>query len=145
MEVLREGSADVAGRAWQTATLTRDVDTWNWNTDYVLPFFNNENDAMVDPSGEYTFLTRATDEVGNRTPEPFYLGIPIRIDNTAPIAVITDTGSATALITRPLDISGIFTDPGVVAKGVGVRLAVGFRIDQGTQHRSIGYVVCSVR
>jgi hypothetical protein len=119
VEVLLEGSAGVAGRAWQTATLTRTVDTWNWNIDYVLPSFNNENETMVDPTGEYTFLTRATDEVGNRTPEPFYLGVPIRIDNTAPIAVITDTGSATALITRPLDIRGVITDPGTVAKGVG--------------------------
>ncbi len=117
VEVLLEGTGEVAGRAWQTATLSAQGDgVWAWQLDYVLPAYNNDGKSMTTPTGEYTFIVRATDNVGNTPGSP--LAIPLRIDNTAPIATVTDTGPLGDVITRSLSIGGVITDPGVVGKGI---------------------------
>ena len=107
VEVLLEGqSAGIAGNGWQTATVTGG----NWSIDYVLPLVDNEKDAMPDPTGTYYFYVRATDNVGNRTPEGQLVGIDIRVDARAPEAEITYTGPSTATITQTLALRGVITD-----------------------------------
>ncbi len=124
VEVLLEGSGAVAGQAWQKATLSSPGgQKADWSLAYVLPLFDNDQDAMPDPSGEYRFLVRATDKVGNVHRSP--LAIPLRVDNTAPLAEITYTGPYTSVITQPLTLSGVITDPGLVASGVG-RLEIAY-------------------
>jgi len=117
VEIMLEGTGAVAGQGWQTATLSSPgAQASNWSLDYVLPLHNNDKDSMPNPTGEYTFLVRATDNVGNRTAS--FTGIPLRIDNTPPVADITYTGPSANVITQTLAIGGVITDPGVVARGV---------------------------
>jgi hypothetical protein len=113
--VLLEGRGDVAGQGWQTATLSAPVgNEWDWSLDYVLPTFSNSGQTPTDPTGEYTFTVRATDNAGLVTPAPYLL----RIDNAAPVVAITVPGPTSAVTTPSLTIGGVITDPGVVAKGL---------------------------
>ncbi len=112
----------VSGDGWQETSL--DGDTLRqaqgsaWALDYVLPIFNDDNEAVANPSGDYVFITRATDEVGNRTPEKDYPGILILLDHTAPVAELTYTGPSTATITQTVTLSGVVTDPTYIAIGL---------------------------
>jgi hypothetical protein len=103
-----------SGNGWQEVPLVGDT----WATDYVLPVFEDDNAALVNPTGQYVFFTRATDEVGNRTPEAEYPGILIKVDATAPVASLTYTGPSTTTITQTVTLSGVVTDTGSVAKGL---------------------------
>ncbi|MBN1873374.1 MAG: Ig-like domain-containing protein [Anaerolineae bacterium] len=119
VQVLLEGQNDVAGQGWQTATLTSLGGTsWAWNLDYQLPTKNNADELLVDPSGEYIFIVRASDSVGNVSHSP--LAINLRLDTTPPEASITDTGlgEVNTVITGALTISGPIIDPGVTAAGI---------------------------
>ena len=117
VEVMLEGSGSVVGQGWQTATLTSPGgQVSDWGLDYVLPLYDDDKQAIVSPTGEYTVLVRATDNVGNLSPSP--TAVPLRIDSTPPVVEITTIGASTNVITRPLIIGGIITDPGVVAGGL---------------------------
>jgi hypothetical protein len=116
VQVLLEGAEEVAGYGWQTTTLTAlGGNNWAWNLDYHLPAINNDSEMMSDPSGEYNFSVRATDNVDNQTDAS--LNITLRVDNAAPIATISTTGPSTT-ITQSLTIGGVITDPGIVAAGL---------------------------
>ncbi len=117
VQALLEGANRVAGQGWQTATLTAlGGNNWGWHLDYVLPALNNDSEVLSDPSGEYNFVVRATDHVGNVTHSS--LNILLRIDSAPPVATISDTGPSTTTITQSLTIAGVITDPGVVAAGL---------------------------
>jgi hypothetical protein len=117
VEILLEGEDEVAGYGWQTAWLSpQGGGVWDWTLDYVLPAVNNDGVPMTNPTGEYVFLIRATDNVGNAPASPTLLAL--RIDNTAPVASLDDMGAVTGLITQSLTIGGVITDPTVAAKGV---------------------------
>ncbi|MCP4542733.1 MAG: hypothetical protein GY832_36890 [Chloroflexi bacterium] len=117
VQVLLEGADEVAGYGWQTATLTSlGGNNWAWNLDYHLPAINNNSEMMSDPSGEYNFSVRATDNVDNQTDAS--LNIILRVDNAAPVATISTTGPSTTTITQSLTIAGVITDPGSVAAGL---------------------------
>jgi hypothetical protein len=103
-----------SGNGWQEVPLVGG----SWATDYVLPIIEDNNAALVNPTGQYVFFTRATDQVGNRTSETEYPGILIKVDATAPVASLAYTGPSTTIITQTLTLSGVVTDTGSVAKGL---------------------------
>ncbi len=112
----------ISGDGWQEATL--DGDTLRqaqgraWAIDYVLPIFNDDTEAVANPTGDYVFITRATDEVGNRTPEKDYPGILILLDHTAPVAELTYPDPSTTTITQTVTLSGAVMDPTYIAIGL---------------------------
>ncbi|MGD9101664.1 MAG: PA14 domain-containing protein, partial [Anaerolineae bacterium] len=111
VEVLLEGQeGGVAGNGWQTATLSGGPWAGDWGIDYVLPLANDEKQALADPTGVYFFYVRATDNVGNRTPDGALVGIDIRVDAAPPVAALTYTGPSTATITQTLTLRGVVTD-----------------------------------
>lgn len=119
VQVLLEGVGEVSGQGWQTATLAAPgANSSDWSIDYVLPAFNDQGEAVLDPTGEYYFMMRAIDNAGNITPDPMIETRLLRIDNSAPIASVTDTGPGGGVITQSLTIGGVITDVGVVAKGL---------------------------
>jgi hypothetical protein len=122
VEVLLEGQAGVAGNTWQPATLTP---AGGWSLNYVLPIFNNDKEAMPNPTGSYTFLSRATDNVGNQTAAGHGVLLSIQVDNTAPLADLQYTGPSTTTITTTVTLSGVVTDPGSAAAGLS-RLQMAF-------------------
>ncbi len=123
--LLKGKTSGVAGNGWQTATVTGGT----WAIDYQLPLVDNDNKAISDPTGTYEFYVRATDNVGNSTPEGSLVGVDIRVDAQPPTAKITYTGPSTATITQTLSLRGVITDaPGgdpALARGIG-GLEIGF-------------------
>ncbi|MBM3134650.1 MAG: LamG domain-containing protein, partial [Chloroflexi bacterium] len=73
----------------------------------------------------YTFLSRATDNVGNQTAAGHGILLSIQVDNTAPLADLQYTGPSTTTITTTVTLSGVITDPGSVAAGLS-RLQMAF-------------------
>jgi hypothetical protein len=111
------GTHDVAtlltpnGSGWQTAALAGNT----WTLDYVLPAFGSDNQALINPTGVYTFHARAADQLNNQSAPA---SLALRVDTTAPVAALTYTGPSSTTITQTLALSGILTDPLDVAAGV---------------------------
>ena len=99
------------GRNWQTATLG----IGTWSLDYVLPEFGAGGRSLVNPTGVYSTLVRATDGVGNLAET---VSRTLQVDATPPEASLTDTGPSTTTITTTLTVGGVITDVGSVAIGV---------------------------
>ncbi len=127
--VLVEVLVEPLSNFWQTAVLNGS----DWTIDYALSTFDADhgNLPVIDPTGQYTVTVRATDLVGNVTPDASLLTFPVRVDNRAPITeldpintqitVISPTLNfltATTFISTNLTLSGVITDPGQVASGV---------------------------
>jgi hypothetical protein len=125
VQVLLEGLGEVAGQGWQTATLSAPgANNSDWSIDYLLPVVNNAGEAILNPTGEYQFKMRAIDGAGNVTPDPQIETRLLGIDNSVPLASVTDTGPGGGVITQSLAIGGVITDTGVVAKGLaGLKIA----------------------
>ncbi|GAB4494722.1 MAG: hypothetical protein OHK0052_00470 [Anaerolineales bacterium] len=120
---------------WHTATLSGGA----WTLNYPLAAFDANGETLQDPTAYYTVTVRATDAVGNRTPEAAYLTFNLRVDNTAPqtawlspqpgtpVAYLDGllvTPPTTATYTASLVISGTLVETGTVqtgAAGVQVR------------------------
>jgi type II secretory pathway pseudopilin PulG/subtilisin-like proprotein convertase family protein len=107
------------GSGWQSTRYDTPSVHRVLSLDYLLPAFDNENNALTNPTGVYTLNLRAQDDVNNRTPEAVYG--QFQIDNTAPVADLRYTGPSTTVITSTaVVLTGVITDPGPVASGVSV-------------------------
>ncbi|MFN2284939.1 MAG: LamG-like jellyroll fold domain-containing protein, partial [Anaerolineae bacterium] len=116
MEALLEGGPGVAGHGWQGATYRAADHTW-WDLDYILPAFNNDDDALIDPSGTYTLSLRAKDDVDNQMEAAVYA--VFALDHTGPVADLRYTGPSTTVISSTsIVLTGVITDPGSTASGV---------------------------
>ncbi len=107
---------------WQKATLSGG----NWTINYALPLIGSNGAALTNPTGQYTFTVRATDNVNNTTAAANYLSGRIRLDNTAPIASLSYLGTVTqtTVISVPTALSGSVVEMGSVITGVsGVEVA----------------------
>jgi len=102
------------GAGWQTASLTLP----DWALDYRLPRFRDDGSPLNNPTGFYTLTVRATDRLGNQTPETAYTQVAFGVDTTPPVADVRDTGPSTTTITQTLLVTGVITDPGAAAIGV---------------------------
>ncbi|MFZ0546257.1 MAG: LamG-like jellyroll fold domain-containing protein, partial [Candidatus Promineifilaceae bacterium] len=105
VEVLMQGGPNVVGNGWQTATL----DVGVWDVDYILPQVGTGNTDVSDPTGVYTVTVRATDSVGNVTPESNYVTEQLTLDVDPPIPVL-NTDLPTTAITTSLTITGQILD-----------------------------------
>lgn len=92
------------GNRWQVAALQGNT----WSIDYVLPY------DMPDPTGVYSVSVRATDQVGNRTPE-LVVPTPLRLDIDRPGAAIGAADATTTIVTSTLTLSGVISDTAGVA------------------------------
>lgn len=99
------------GDAWQEATLNGG----NWSLDYVLPVFGSDGAALTDPTGVYTVAVRAIDALGNQS-DPVTRNV--YVDNSPPVAAVTNTGPSTTTITQTLAVSGLVTETGSVVAGI---------------------------
>jgi hypothetical protein len=119
-QMLKPGGKDLyppAGNGWQSVRYETPGVHRVLSLDYVLPAFDNENNALTSPSGVYTLSLRAQDDLSNQTPEAVYSYF--QLDNTAPVADLRYTGSSTTTITNTtVALTGVITDPGPVASGI---------------------------
>ena len=121
VEVLLEGADGSSGLGWQVA----DLGNSHWSIDYILSGFDNAEIALGDPTGVYTLSLRAWDVPGNHTSSMVYPP-PVRLDNTSPGVELTYPLTDTVILTdTALLITGIVTDSGSVASGIG-RVEVAF-------------------
>ncbi|RLC77612.1 MAG: hypothetical protein DRI81_08290, partial [Chloroflexi bacterium] len=121
VEVLLQGQGGAAaGFGWQPATLSGN----SWSLDYRLSGFDNDQVAIVNPTGIYTLSLRAADVPGNRAPEAVYPPT-VNLDNTAPDTALTFPLSGTVALTDTTHfITGPITETGVISYGVaGVEIA----------------------
>jgi hypothetical protein len=100
-------------QGWLTATLDR---ANQWSLDYQLPRFGGDGQALTHPTGIHVVWARASDGAGNLSAP---LTMTLAVDTTPPVADIRDTGASPSAITQTLAVSGIITDVGPVAIGVG--------------------------
>ncbi len=78
------------GERWQIPEY--DPATRRWQMYYTLPGFDATNNAVVDPTGQYTFVMRAYDKSGNvRISAP----VQLRIDQQAPATTLDTPASIT--------------------------------------------------
>jgi len=106
-----EGLVTPNGGDWQPAVLNGGL----WTLDYALPFADAGGEAITDPTGQYTLLLRATDNLGNQTPQADALQVQFQIDATPPVAAL---GAMPDAISGDLTLTGVITDPGSIASGV---------------------------
>ena len=113
---------------WQTAVLDANG---NWQIDYPLSRYDQDNQLVLQATGQYTVSVRATDNVGNISPDNGFI-YNVRADNTPPQAsldslttqtVISGTTPTTIIttvgvITQNITLSGVITDPGAVSAGL---------------------------
>ncbi|MFZ0548223.1 MAG: LamG domain-containing protein, partial [Candidatus Promineifilaceae bacterium] len=97
VEVLLEGEEGQFGYGWQKAALNGST----WTLDYLLP-------ANADPNGIYSVQLRATDAVGNVSPQSS--SAEFSADFTPPIISLDSLDATTTVISQPLTLSGQVTD-----------------------------------
>lgn len=111
------------GSGWQPADVVTTTAPNTWSIAYPLSAFDASNTALVDPSGAYTVTVRATDALGDTTPESQYLTRRIRLDTSPPNAALTAIGSSTVIssvtvISQTLRLSGVVSETGRLQTGV---------------------------
>ncbi len=109
-----------AGGGWQSRRYSAaDGSPSEWTLNYTLPTFDNEGNALPNPTGAYTLYMRAEDDAGNDSPEAAY-GV-FEVDNTPPVADLRDMGPYTdAIACDDVTLTGVITDPGPIDSGVGI-------------------------
>lgn len=133
LEAWLEGGPGVAGYGWQGSPY-RQGDNVHWTYDYLLPGFDNDDNALMDPSGTYTLSLRAVDDIGNRLAEQVY--DVFVLDHRGPVVDLLYTGPSTASITAPdIVLSGVLTDTGFVPSGVSALELVFPTMEQRDAHR----------
>jgi len=113
VEVLLQGSQELAGNGWQKASVHSDRTAWS--LDYLLPAYGDAGQSMVDPSGAYTATLRATDAVNNTTAAADYVKAVMTVEATAPEISLTSPDAATDLISTTLTLSGLVTETNQIA------------------------------
>ena len=84
---------------------------------YVLPAFDANNNALTDPTGQYSFTMRAYDRAGNVfTSSP----VQIRIDQSAPANTLTTPPNIAAqtVIGQQITIGGAVAENGTIKTGI---------------------------
>jgi len=109
-----------AGGGWTSLRFSAgDGSAHQWELNYALPAFDNEGNALPNPTGVYTLYMRARDDAGNYLPEAVY-GV-FEVDNTPPVADLQYMGPYTdAIACNDVTLTGVITDPGPVDSGVGI-------------------------
>ena len=92
------------GATWQDAELEREP-AQAWKMYYALPAFDADNEAVVDPTGQHSFIMRAYDRAGNVVTSA---SVQIRIDQTAPANTLTTPANIATqtVIGQPITIGG---------------------------------------
>ena len=130
-----EVNVEPLSTGWQTATLTLAPDgrSGDWHIYYPLAKLDagNGNDAVADPTGQYTVTVRATDSTGNVTQPANYRLFQVRLDNLAPevsldpihtearvISATLTVVTSTDIISTAMTLTGAMTEPQGIATGL---------------------------
>nr|HMN29011.1 hypothetical protein [Caldilineaceae bacterium] len=84
---------------WQTAT----VDGNKWTVNYTLPA------EVADPTGSYTVLVRAADNVDNRTADNAATGV-LYLDSSGPTAALNTVDGQRRVISDTITLGGVISD-----------------------------------
>ncbi|MCB0084691.1 MAG: LamG domain-containing protein, partial [Caldilineaceae bacterium] len=111
VEVLLQGTDQLQGLGWQSATLNSDG---AWRLDYMLPVFDKQGAAVANPSGLYTATVRATDVVSNVTVAGASSANTFALDAAAPVVAPSNSLASVQVITTSMEIGGPVSDEDAV-------------------------------